>query len=246
MIHIAICDNEVKLCAQLERTLLDIFNELKLAVEIDVFFCGEQLEQKMNLGTRYDLIFLDIEFEEGKANGVEIGRRIRELHQSQTTSLVYISWESGYSLELFEMYPLNFLIKPLSRDKVERTVKTYLKIAQSQSRELVYKKKHSTFKAQIKDVVYLENHRRKVIIHFSCGKKDEFYASLKELYSEQLEKLDFLFIHASIVVNYDYIKTIKQNQLLLTGDNATVLPIAPSKQNRVKEKYLAIMKKRAV
>jgi len=246
MIYIAICDDEIELGTELENTLMDIFNELKIECEISVFFSGEQLQQAMKTGTHYDLIFLDIEFGKHKLSGVEVGQLIRKVYQNRTVSIVYISWEQSYSMQLFEMQPLNFLIKPLSRDKVEHTVKTYLQIAQSQSSELVYKKGHSTFKAQTKDIVYLENRGRKVTIHFSCGKKEEFYASLKELYREQLDKMDFLFIHASIVVNYDYVKTIKHNHLILADGKATTLPIASSKQSATKEKYLAIIRKRAL
>ena len=191
----------------------------------------------------YDLIFLDIEFANEEINGVEVGQLIRNAHQNNKVSIVYISWEKKYSMQLFEIRPLNFLVKPLEYDKIEHTIRTFLKIAGVLSGELTYKKGHNIFKVQIKDIIYLENQNRKIIVYLVDGRKEEFYGSLKEVYHEQLIKLDFLFIHASYVVNYDYVTVIKYSQLFLTNQE-TPLTISPNRRNEVRDAYLAIMKRR--
>jgi DNA-binding LytR/AlgR family response regulator len=48
------------------------------------------------------------------------------------------------------------------------------------------------------------------------GKKEEFYGTLKEIFTEQLQRFDFLLIHASYAVNYDYIAAIKYGEVVLT------------------------------
>ena len=245
MVVVAICDDEIDLGAELERTLIEIFTKLNVKYEIEVFLTGEELCRRMESGSRYDLIFLDIEFAKSEINGVEVGRLIREAQQNHIVSIVYISWEKKYSMQLFEIRPLNFLIKPLAYDKIKQTVKTYLKIFGLFSGEFIYKKGHDTFKVQIKDIVYLENQERKIIIFFSDGRKEDFYGSLKEVYNEQLKKFDFLFIHASYVVNYDYVTAVKYNRLHLTN-SLTPLPISPNKRNEVREHYLSIIKRRRV
>jgi DNA-binding LytR/AlgR family response regulator len=231
--------------AELERDLQEIFNKLNVGYEIDVYFDGDELFRKMASGAHYDLIYLDIEFTRSEINGVEVGRLIREAHNNNIVSIVYISWEQKYSMQLFEIRPMNFLVKPLAYDKVEHTVKTYLKISGNLSGELIYKKGHDTFKVSIKDIIYLENYKKKVIIHFADGGKEEFYGSLKNACNEQLSKFDFLFIHASYVVNYDYVTSVKYNQLLLT-DRITPLPISPNRRDEVRENYLSIMARRRI
>ena len=245
MVKVAICDNEIDTGAELERTLTDIFNTLNVKYEIDIYFAGGELCRHMETGAHYDLIYLDIEFAKTEIDGVEVGRRIRDIYQNNIVSIVYISWEKKYSMQLFEIRPLNFLVKPLTHDKIEHTVKTYLKIAGLVSGEFTYKKGHDTFKAQIKEIIYLENNGRKVTVHLTDGRKDEFYGSLKEIYNEQLQKFDFMFIHASYVVNYDYITAVKYNQLFL-ADSVTPLPISPNRRDEVRGHYLEIMKRRRV
>ena len=243
MVLIAICDDEVAICAELERTLIEIFSQQKVEYEIDVFFTGEDLYRKMEAGTHYDLIFLDIEFAEDKASGVEIGHLIRDVHQNHLTSIVYISWEKKYALDLFDIQPFNFLIKPLEHRKIEEIIRKYLKISGLWAGEFAYKKGHDTFKVQIKDVIYLESRDRKLILHLANGRKEEFYGALEEAYNEQLQKFDFLFIHAAYVVNYDYVTTVKYNQLLLAGGEIS-LPVSPNRKNDVRQRYMEIMKRR--
>jgi len=160
-------------------------------------------------------------------------------------SIVYISWEKKYAMQLFEIRPMDFLIKPLEYEKVEQTARTYLKIAGLWSGEFTYKKGHNTCKVQAKNIIYLESSDRKLILHLADGRKEEFYGVLKEAYNEQLHRFDFLFIHASYVVNYDYITAVKYNQLLLTESQIS-LPISPNRRSEAREKYYEIMKKRRV
>ena len=243
MIFVAVCDDETAIGAELECTLLDIFKKLNIKHDVDVFFSGEELYKKIETGAHYDLIFLDIEFVQSAINGVEVGRLIRDVHRNHTTSIVYISWERKYALQLFDIRPLNFLLKPLSHDKIEEVVRKYLEIAGRRLEVFTYKMGHDTFSVQMKNIVYFENDDRKVVIHFSDGRKEEFYGSLKKVHEEQLKGLDFLFIHNSYVVNYDYVASLKFNQVHLIGE-AVPLPISKNKKNEVREAYIKILKRR--
>ena len=243
MIYVAVCDDEIKIGAELERALIDIFSKLNIEHEIDVFFSGEELHSKMEAGAHYDLIFLDIEFAQNEISGVEVGRLIRDVHQNHLTSIIFISWKKIYAMQLFEIQPLNFLIKPLEHEKIEAAVRKYLKITGPWSGAFTYKVGHDTFKVQIKDIAYLENNGRKVIIHLADGRREEFYGSLKSVYDEQLKRFDFIFIHASYAVNYDYVMSLKFNQVLLIN-STTPLPISKHRKNEVRQQYYEIVKRR--
>jgi len=244
-LFVAICDDEKGIGAALENALINMLVDMNIQYEIDIYFTGEELCAKMEAGAHYDLIFLDIEFAQNAINGVEVGRLIREAQKNSIVSIVYISWKMKYSMQLFDIRPLNFLIKPLDMDKVKSVVKTFLSMSSGWSQFFSYKVDHSTYKMPIKDIVYFENKKRKVIIHLTNGNKEEFYGTLNEVYQEQLHGLDFLFIHTSYVVNFDYIKAVKYREVVLATGNLP-LPISRTKRAEIREVYCAIADKRRI
>jgi len=245
MIYVAICDDETKIGAELERTLIDIFSKLSVKLDVTVFFSGEELCKAIESGSHYDLIFLDIEFAQNKKNGVEVGRLIRDKHNDYIVSIVYISRVKSYALELFDTQPFNFLVKPLRYEKIDEVIRKYIKVSGLWLEDFTYKIGHDAFKVKVKDIIYFESYGKKIILHFVSGKKEEFYGSIKELYQEQLKGFDFLFIHTSYIVNYDYITALKFNQVFFV-DSITPLPISKHRKNEVRERYYEIMKRRRV
>jgi len=243
MVHIAICDDEKKICAELNRTLIDILKNHDVRYSIDIFLSGNDLLHEIGSGAHYDLIFLDIVFASKEINGVEVGHLIRDAHKNHKVQVVFISWEISYAMQLFELRPLNFLVKPLEYDRIEQVVVTYFMIADILKKELAFKKGRDIHAVKIKDIVYLENRQRMVVVYLANGTSKEFYGSLKEIYDEQLKQLDFLFIHASFVVNFEYIATMKYNELFLTDTNKS-LPISRNNRDMVRDAYMEIMKRR--
>jgi len=67
------------------------------------------------------------------------------------------------------------------------------------------------------------------MLYLADGRKEEFYGTLKEVYQEQLQRFDFILIHASCIVNYDYIAIAKYDEMVLI-DSITSLPISQPKR----------------
>jgi len=96
---------------------------------------------------------------------------------------------------------------------------------------------------RLKDVVYLESRKHKIRIHFADGSSDEFYGALKDVHEQHLHTADFLFIHASYIVNYDYVTAFNLSALSIAGSQAP-LSIARNRRDEVCRQYAAIMKRR--
>jgi len=243
--QIAICDDEKQICSELETTIKKILTSLKIKHEIDVYFSGERLCNKLESAAHYDLIFLDIEFAKNEINGIEVGTRIREVYERHMISIVYISWEMKYSMQLFDVRPLNFLIKPLKYGKIEQVIKTAVKLSKLCVDDFVYKVRHGDFRVKVKDIVYLESVNRKLILHLVDGRKEAFYGTLREVYQEQLHKFDFLHIHASYAVNYNYVSVLSRNKLVLAYNDIT-LPISRQRKEEISETYFTILERRGL
>lgn len=64
-------------------------------------------------------------------------------------------------------------------------------------------------------------------------------SSMKEL-DDRLSEKGFIRVHKGFLVNYQFINSIKNNNVILTNGNE--IPISRRNVNAVKEKYLNLMK----
>ena len=99
-----------------------------------------------------------------------------------------------------------------------------------------YKVRQTTYKVQVNDIVCLESYRRKMILHFADGRKEEFYGRVKDICQSSLMDNGFIHVHKSYIVNFNYIGTLKFPTLTLT--NGTVLPVSVKRYRDVKAKFL--------
>jgi DNA-binding LytR/AlgR family response regulator len=238
-LKIAICDDEDSIGFQVEEYIKKICCNLNIAVEIEVFNRGENLCKSLSEDEVYDLIFLDIELP--NINGVQVGTKIRNEYKDEFTQIVYISWKSEYALELFDINTLNFLVKPLDYDKLEKVINRFLKISGFWTDVFTYKYGHDIFKIKLKDIKYFQGGGKKVIIHRK-DKTEDYYGSLEEVYN-QLSRYDFLYIHKSYIVNYDYISVFEYEKVIMS--DGAVLPIAQLKRKEIKQRQGELLKRRS-
>lgn len=221
MLRIAVCDDDNTICSQFESILSNLNVE---KMEIEIFYSGESLCQFMSNEVYFDIIFLDIELQ--IINGIEVGKKIRDEMHNETTQIVYISGKDSYAMELFETRPLNFLIKPLEAEKIEKVIKKVIELAAKSNQFFEYKIGRTQNKIPIKDILFFESYGKKVKL-FTQGDVHEFYGKLSDI-EQQLNNKDFMQIHKSYLVNYFHVIKYQYENVQMS-DN-TVLSI--SQQHR--------------
>lgn len=75
MLNIAICDDDVQTTGRLEMLIQQIANRNFVNIEVEVFWDGESLVHDVMRGSRFDIIYLDIEMK--KENGISAAKKIR-------------------------------------------------------------------------------------------------------------------------------------------------------------------------
>lgn len=123
MIHIAICDDDLIFCTELENMLNLIASEYKIFFGIDIFYSGVKFKNIISNYQEYDLIFLDIELNE--TLGSDIGDFIRNRLEWENVSIIYISNKSHYALSLFKTRPYDFIVKLISYDNLKKVMSSY-------------------------------------------------------------------------------------------------------------------------
>ncbi len=234
-INIAVCDDERNICAQVESMLTEILSEISTEYNIDVFESGESLCNEMKR-TEYDLIFLDIELP--NMNGVDIGRYIREELKNEIVQIAYISAKEGYAMELFEYRPINFLVKPLDKEKLKRVIQKYLIISEQDNHMFSYKKSQEFYKIPLSEILYFEGRGRKVSVTAN-GMEDEFYDSIENVY-QKVKQHKFLFIHKSTIVNYKHIKKMGYEEVTMIDNKK--FSISQSRRKAIRAMLLEIKK----
>ena len=77
MIKIAICDDEEIITSQIDNIIHEICDKEDIPVDLDVFYSGQRLEKEVKDGTKYDLIYLDIQMNNG--DGITAAKNIRKM-----------------------------------------------------------------------------------------------------------------------------------------------------------------------
>ena len=218
MIRIAVVDDENRICAQLESMLLTIAKENNLRFDVDVLYSGSALCEELKRGTIYDVIYRDIEMED--VSGIEASRFIRETFQNDSVEIVYVSGKTQYAMELFQFSPMDFIVKPIQRARVNETVQKFLRISGSEE-TFKYKKERETIRVKYKDILYLESDGRKIVIT-TTDRQDSFHGVMKEI-EDGLKDAGFICLHRGCIVNYRHIKSFGYKEVTMSdGKTLTI------------------------
>jgi len=233
VIKVAICDDESKLCTQLEEQIERTAEEYIFKCEIDIFFTGEKLCEYLENGKIYDVIFLDIELK--TMNGVNVGETIRKRYGMEVTQIVYISAKEKYALQLFKTRPLDFLIKPIHENAVVEVMQNVMEIIQKNESELFeYHVGYDTYKRPIKEIIYFESVNRTVNIYSTQG-IENFYSTLRDI-MKQVNAFQFIRIHQSYLVNLNHVVKFEYEQVKLS--NGECLTIAQARRKQVRNRVI--------
>ena len=235
--RIGICDDEYSICKEVSQYVNNYFAECEDYADVYMWESGDSLIKDLEGGTVLDILFLDIELP--KINGIEVGKYIREKLNNEIVQIAYISAKTEYAMELFDYRPINFLQKPLDKEKVLKVIDKYMILREQDNYIFSYKKNREFFDIPMSEIMYFESSYRKVKVYMRNG-EDEFYDSLDKVY-KKLKAKNFLFIHKSIIVNYNFIRKMAYEEVTLF--DGTVLPISQIRRKAIRKMYMEIRRK---
>ena len=99
------------------------------------------------------------------------------------TIIIYISSKSNYAMQLFQVMPLGFLLKPLATNQVEQLLSKSIQLYEKKNQIFEYYSKGNTFKLPYKEILYFYSENKKINIVL----KNEVY--------DLLRLLTYIFIH---------------------------------------------------
>lgn len=220
MVQIAICDDENAVINQIESFLLSICSREGIRVDIDAFNSGNTLEKEVISGTRYDLIFLDIQMENG--DGITAAENIRRIDDNAL--LVYVSGYDKYLMELFRLDVFAFVKKPINEKKFQNIFwEAYQKICRK-SFYYSFRYKNEEYKIPCRDILYFESFGRQIKVHCKDESIQVFNGKLSDVEDVMKKgKTPFLRLHQSYLVNYFLIRSrTKKEVVLINGERLSI------------------------
>jgi DNA-binding LytR/AlgR family response regulator len=217
---IGICDDERGTCAELEEMIYRFFSDYRYKLEVDVWYTGEDCIRDMS-GDSYDVLFLDIELPGN--NGVAVGKYLRADKQDNTVQIIYISSKTNYAMELFQNHPYDFLVKPLTYQRVSDVLGKLLALNESDSRRFRYSQNRVEKSVAFKEIVYLTSRGRYVELHLTSGEVEKYIGRLAVAQKEL--PYSFVPVSKSYIVNLryvgmygsDYIVTVYGEKMSITA-----------------------------
>ncbi len=232
MIKIAICDDELVFIKQVQVLLNHILSDKNIIFSVNYFLSGEELCKSLDNGFTYDIVFLDILM--SGINGIDVGLRLNQSNNKKSI-LIYVSSYDTRAKEVFCVNAHRFLSKPIEIQLFEEALISACEILdRSLKKVFSFICSDGHVKLPLYNILYFEvvqSHRVDVITH-----KDNytFYGKLADVQSELLAD-DFLRIHQSYLINYDYIKNITYENV--TMENDVLLWISGPRRKEIRKIY---------
>jgi len=232
MLSIAVCDDNEFLATKMHQDIKSIAEAKGVSCEVEIFHDGQDIVSAITEGSRFDLIFLDIEMEH--LGGLEAAKEIREV--DKTTLIICISSHAEYALEAYAIRPFNFLVKPLPKDELEKQFDAALEQILSDEIYFHFNDGRKSLRVPIKDIVYFESALR--VINIICVDKTYTFKERMNTIENALNqtKADFWRIHQSYLVSRRHIYKMSYTEIELS--NGTTLPISEGRRKEIRERYI--------
>lgn len=233
MVKVAIVDDDIIVCDKVKEELIKYSVQNDLDYKIDLFYNCESIISEFESGNDFDIIFLDIEFD-SMMNGIQFGDYLRNKLLNAEVAIIFISSIEEYAKQLFQIHPFDFIIKPITFEKINKCMDSYYKTNFLRNKYFRFMKNKSEHDIAVNQIKYLQSNGKKIIIH-TRNEDIEFYGQL----SNQIKKKcfeKFIVIHKSYLVNPLYIDRFGYDYVILKEN--IKLPISRSYQEIVRERLM--------
>lgn len=146
--------------------------------------------------------------------------------------IIYMSEKKSYAPYLFKTQPMDFLIKPITQVKINRTLQLAEKLNETVRRKFEFQVGKEYYRVPFSDIFYISSQGKKITL--TTEKKEwVFYGKLKDI-AEQLPE-NFMMVHQSFIVNRNYV--FRYNYEMIEMEDGTQITISKANRKRIRQKF---------
>ena len=236
MLRIGVCDDLPVFVEKLTEDIESWACRRQVNVQLKKFARGEEVLFDQEAAGDFAAVFMDVELE--GINGMETAVKLRE--RNRLMSIVFVSQYERYFKQMFQVYPCQFIEKPIAREKVYDVLDKIVKEHQIFYESFIFKYKRKTVNITLGGVLYFASERRVIKILMENGREYVFYEKMDAL-ERMLEGYSnrFIRIHQSYLVNGRQIEQFFPSRVMMR--NGDVLPISRDKKDKMLLFYMSLM-----
>ncbi|RZK12395.1 MAG: response regulator transcription factor [Flavobacterium sp.] len=209
--------------------------------ELNVIGCfnGAKKAKDFMVDNQVDLIFLDIQMP--GINGLEFAESI-----SEKTLIIFTTAYSQYALKSYEVDAIDYLVKPIIKERLEKAVKKAFSYGELLSNKgekstlesletdyMLVKSDRKFHKILFKDIIYVEGLKDYVVLYVN-ETKIITAMNLKTI-AQHLPETMFIRVSKSYLVNSSYIESFDNHTIYI---KTTEIPIGEVFRKKFLEQYL--------
>lgn len=217
-------------------------NHIELSYNLKVKTYSDALDFiKNTLAEQFDLVILDICM--GEINGVQLAQFIRD--KDKNCEIIFLTNSDEFLLDGYQVFAAGYFIKPIGEHAAEfnRTFNfIYPKLLAKHQEIKIPLMKHSEITIPYQKILYCEiNDKHRLCIH---TKNEDYVTSMSYENCQKwlLTDARFLECYYRIIVNMDYIISMKEDDFWLEGGQR--VPISSRRKKEAKLQYMQYLANR--
>lgn len=229
MIHIAICDDENKICEWYSDRIKAILCKENVSVDVSLYCDSRQFFEILK-HTMYDIVFLDIDMPE--ISGLQIAEEMMRLCKKPL--LVFVTNQDALVYQSFQYHPFGFIRKSCFDDEIEGVLLSAIKEILKEDLRFIFRFESETMSLLVSEIIYFEASGNYLIIHT----KNDKYRCRDTMTNVEIElsAKGFIRSHKGFLLNQEAVFRIGNDTITLLDGN--VLPIGRSKKDAVKQQLM--------
>ena len=237
LFQIAVCDDVKMDKEEIAQMTKAICEEEQICQEISCFESAEALLERLEEGSQYDLLLIDVLMP--GLDGMELARILRK--QEEQVSIVFISCNREMAMQGYEVSAARYLAKPLNQEKLKEAL-LFCYGQYRREQDLLLPINGGTRRVAPKEIYYIEIAGRKCRIRME---KEEWDVNLSiSQMADMLSEYDFIRSHQSFLVNFRHVQSFCTSSLKLTDGRD--IPVSKHRVKEVRQAFFDYMRRGAV
>ena len=229
MYLIALCDDET---AELEKTekLLSDYEKKQSGLDFMIrrFENADKLLRSV-IEESYmpDIIFMDIFMPDKNGDlhsrGMEAAKKLRSMNYKG--KIVFLSTSKEYALEAFGVDAMQYMVKPVSENKLFSVFDGLLKDIEEERRKYVLLKiEGKLVRISVNDILYCESQGKVQCLYLADGTHCVLRMTMTEIYEQLSRYQEFVRVGIGFIVNLGYVGSLDAKELHMDNGMKIFLP----------------------